>query len=87
MSSLTELAVPDDGVEFLDIDALVRDLDDLAVKGKFCFWTVKREASGAVFACAKQDEYGCEWNCRARPISSKDFYILRVLEAVGWDVP
>lgn len=72
--------MPEDGAEFLDLDVLVRALDDWAVKDKFCFRTTMREARGAVFVCAEADEYSCEWNCRARPVASKDSYVLRILE-------
>jgi hypothetical protein len=43
MSSLEELVRPVDGDEFLDINALIRALDDWAVKDKFAFRTLKRE--------------------------------------------
>jgi hypothetical protein len=79
MSALAELSVPEDGAEFLDLDALVRALDDWAVKHKFCFRTTKRDAAGALFVCAEADEYSCPWKCGARPIGSEDFYILRIL--------
>jgi hypothetical protein len=42
MASLEELSVPVDSTEYLGLDALVRALDDWAVKQKFCFWTAKR---------------------------------------------
>lgn len=51
MASLGELSVPTDGTEYLD-------LDDWAVKQKFCF-------SLALFLCAEAEELGCTWRCRA----------------------
>ncbi|OAF62620.1 hypothetical protein VC83_00789 [Pseudogymnoascus destructans] len=47
MSALAELSVTEDGAEFLDLDAVIRALDDWAVKDKFCFWTKKRDVNGA----------------------------------------
>ena len=63
MASLVQLQVPSSGTEYLDLDTLVRALDDWAVKKKFCFWTLKRETSEATFVCAKE---GCSWCCRAK---------------------
>ncbi|OAF60449.1 hypothetical protein VC83_03597 [Pseudogymnoascus destructans] len=37
----------EDGAEFLDLGAVIRALDDWAVKDKFCFWTKKRDVDGA----------------------------------------
>ena len=65
MGLLGELSVAVDSTEYLDLDALVRALDDWAVKQKFCFWTMKREASVAIFVCAEAEELGCAWRCRA----------------------
>jgi hypothetical protein len=66
MASLGELLVPVNGTEYLDLDAMVRALDDWAVKQKFYFWTAKREASVAIFVCTEAEELGCAWRCRAR---------------------
>ncbi|OAF61453.1 hypothetical protein VC83_02144 [Pseudogymnoascus destructans] len=66
MASLAGLSVPSDKAEFLDLDALVRALDDWAVKGKFSFRTEKREATKASFICAEKED-GCSWRCRATP--------------------
>ncbi|ELR04437.1 hypothetical protein GMDG_01513 [Pseudogymnoascus destructans 20631-21] len=56
MASLAGLSVPSDKAEFLNLDALVRALDDWAVKGKFSFWTEKREATKASFICAEKED-------------------------------
>lgn len=66
MASLAGLSVPSDKAEFLDLDALVRALDDWAVKAKFSFRTEKREATKASFICAEKED-GCSWRCRATP--------------------
>ena len=51
--------MPVDGTEYLDLDAMVRALDDWAVKQKFCFRTAKRETSVALFLCAEAEELSC----------------------------
>ena len=57
MALLQELLVLVDGTEYLDLDAMVRALDDWAVKQKFCFRTPKREASVAIFVCAEAEDF------------------------------
>jgi MuDR family transposase len=80
MASLGELSVPIDGAEYLDLDAMIRALDDWAVKQKFCFRTAKREASVAIFVCAEAEELGCPWRCRARE-TGEDLWVLSIVEA------
>jgi MuDR family transposase len=78
MASLGELLVPLDGAEYLDLDAMVRALDDWAVKQKFCFRTAKREDAVAIFVCAEAEELGCAWRCRAR-LNGEDLWVLSIL--------
>jgi hypothetical protein len=78
MASLGELLVPVDGTEYLDLDAIVRALDDWAVKQKFCFRTAKREASVAIFVCAEAEELGCAWRCRTWQIV-EEIWILSII--------
>jgi hypothetical protein len=78
MASLGELSVPVDGTEYLDLDAMVRALDNWAVKQKFCFRTAKREASVAIFFCAEAEELGCAWRCRARQ-TVEEIWILSII--------
>ena len=59
MALRQELLVPVDGTKYLDLDAMVRALDDWAVKQKFCFRTAKRETSMALFLCAEAEELSC----------------------------
>lgn len=67
MASLSELAVPIDGSEYLDLDALLHALHDWAVKQKFCFRVAKRDKTRALFLCAEAEDLGCTWRCRAAP--------------------
>jgi len=64
MAALAELSVPSNGTEYLDIDSFVRALDDWAVKKKFSFRMLRRDAQRAVYVCAEE---GCGWRVRARP--------------------
>lgn len=65
MSALGELSVPEDGTEFDDLDALVRALDDWAVKTKFSFRTAERDSTRGRWICAELESSGCRWQCRA----------------------
>src|SRR5436305_5025461 len=78
MALLQELLVPVDGTEYLDLDAMVRALDDWAMKQKFCFRTAKRETSVALFLCAEAEELSCAWRCRARQ-TGEDLWILSII--------
>jgi hypothetical protein len=73
MSSLAELRRPVNGDEFLDLDALLRALDDWAVKDKFCFRTQRREATYASWVCAELD---CPWKVRARGLSKENIDLI-----------
>lgn len=82
MASLAELIPPVDGAEYLDLDALVRALDDWAVKDNFSFRTKKREAAVAVWVCAEEEELECRWRCRAHVVGEDLFWIFSVIEGV-----
>ncbi|KAI9684815.1 MAG: hypothetical protein M1829_000190 [Trizodia sp. TS-e1964] len=77
---MEELRVPENQSVYLDLDALVRALDDWAVKKKFCFRTVKREATVALFDCAEATELGCEWHCRARLLDD-EIWVLSIINS------
>jgi hypothetical protein len=63
MAAIDLLAVPTAGTEYSSFDDLEFALHDWAVKEKFSFRIVRKEARSSTYVCAAKGTTGCTWRC------------------------